>query len=125
MPASSTSATTPLSHPCALVSRYAPITQIWPTHDWNAHTPGRTRIAAATRARRHHRAAAARAVAVLRSGWGPLVFAATMTGMNAVAGGPLYRPGLEARLRQPATLTPTSVPGWRRVFRAAFPGGLS
>jgi len=49
-----------------------------------------------------------------------------MTGMNVVAYGSLmYRPSLEATLRRPATLTPITVPGWRRVFNAAFPDGLS
>jgi hypothetical protein len=55
-----------------------------------------------------------------------LTFTATMTGMNVVAYGSLmHRPSLEGTLRRPAALTPITVPGWRRVFNAPFPDGLS
>jgi hypothetical protein len=46
--------------------------------------------------------------------------------MNVVAYGSLMcRASLEATLRRPAALTPMTIPGWRRVFNAAFPDGLS
>ncbi len=49
-----------------------------------------------------------------------------MTVMNVVAYGSLmYRPSLEATLRRPAGLTRITIPGWRRVFNAPFPDGLS
>jgi hypothetical protein len=56
----------------------------------------------------------------------PLIFAATMAGMKVVAYGSLmHRPSLEATLRRPAALTRITIPGWRRVFNAPFPDGLS
>jgi hypothetical protein len=47
------------------------------------------------------------------------------TGKKAVSqvGSLMWRPSLEAALRQPAALTPTAVPGRRRVFNAVFPDG--
>jgi hypothetical protein len=49
-----------------------------------------------------------------------------MAGMKVVAYGSLmHRPSLEATLRRPAALTRITVPGWRRVFNAPFPDGLS
>jgi hypothetical protein len=46
--------------------------------------------------------------------------------MKVVAYGSLmHRPSLEATLRRPAMLTPVTLPGWRRVFNAPFPDGLS
>jgi hypothetical protein len=56
----------------------------------------------------------------------PLIFAATMAVMKVVAYGSLmHRPSLEATLRRPAALTRITIPGWRRVFNAPFPDGLS
>jgi hypothetical protein len=49
-----------------------------------------------------------------------------MAGMKVVAYGSLmHRPSLEATLRRPAALTRITIPGWRRVFNAPFPDGLS
>jgi hypothetical protein len=49
-----------------------------------------------------------------------------MAGMKIVAYGSLmHRPSLEATLRRPAALTRVTIPGWRRVFNASFPDGLS
>jgi hypothetical protein len=46
--------------------------------------------------------------------------------VNIVAYGALMqRHSLEATLGRPATLTKITIPGWRRVFDAAFPDGLS
>jgi hypothetical protein len=46
--------------------------------------------------------------------------------MKIIAYGSLmHRPSLEATLRRPAALAPVTVPGWRRVFNAPFPDGLS
>ena len=46
--------------------------------------------------------------------------------MNVVAYGSLmHRPSLEATLRRPARLNRITVPGWRRVFDAAFTDGLA
>jgi hypothetical protein len=49
-----------------------------------------------------------------------------MGGVNIVAYGSLmHRGSLEATLRRPATLTKVTIPGWRRVFDAAFPDGFA
>jgi hypothetical protein len=49
-----------------------------------------------------------------------------MAGMKVIAYGSLmHRPSLEATLRRPATLTRITIPGWRRLFNAPFPDGLS
>jgi hypothetical protein len=46
--------------------------------------------------------------------------------VNVVAYGALmHRPSLEATLRRPARLNRLTIPGWRRVFDAAFPDGLA
>jgi len=46
--------------------------------------------------------------------------------VNVVAYGSLmHRPSLEATLRRPAALTRITMPGWRRVFNAAFSDGLA
>jgi hypothetical protein len=46
--------------------------------------------------------------------------------VNVVAYGSLmHQPSLEATLRRPAQLNKVTVPGWRRVFDAAFPDGLA
>jgi hypothetical protein len=46
--------------------------------------------------------------------------------VNIVAYGSLmHRASLEATLRRPATLTKVTIPGWRRVFDAAFPDGFA
>jgi hypothetical protein len=51
---------------------------------------------------------------------------AIMGRVDIVAYGSLmHRLGLEATLRRPATLTKITIPGWRRVFDAAFPDGFA
>jgi hypothetical protein len=49
-----------------------------------------------------------------------------MSGVNVVAYGSLmHRQSLEATLRRPAPLTKITIPGWRRVFNAAFGDGFA
>jgi len=49
-----------------------------------------------------------------------------MDGVNIVAYGSLmHRGSLTGTLGRPATLTKVTIPGWRRVFNAAFPDGFA